>query len=996
MNTKSLLAAPAVAALLAGLAVVAPAAAAGDRTSARATGLATVITPNGNWPVYHHDDGHTGYDSTVPTASTATPGWVSAAFDQTVYSSPLVYQGIVYVATLNNTVYALNQTDGTLIWSTHIRAPETTGWQCGNVSPQGIVGTPVVDPSTGRIYVVTLDGTDDLYRVEGLNLTTGVVELTTVITTQAVGFNWTIQQERGAIAVRNGYVYVPFGGRANDCGAYHGWVFAVPTNGGAALPPYVTPGQGAGFWTAGGVVVDDSTGKVFATSGNGTSSGCNANPDGSPVYENDAVVRLSATVVHEDAFFPYDWHDHWCINDQDLGSASMVLISSTLAFQSGKWGSGFLINPQNLGGWNGQRYPPPSPATYTPVDACNGLSSEANFGSYAYAAPYVYLSCQGKGMVAVKVDTAAPSFSACDATCGAPSWIAPGFTPGPPIVAGGAVWTVDIGGAGLYGLNAATGAQIYHSAGFGVTHFTTLAEAGGQIFAVSDATSTTSMLRSFDMVTGCKSVTVSVSPASPSPVGTPVSVTGTASGCPNANPLYQFWLLPPGGAWSVVRSYGTGATFDWDTAGKAPGTYLFSVWARDASSPASYDAFDSTHSYTLTLATCTAVGVAYSPVSPSTVGTPVTVTGTASGCPNPRYLFWLLPPGGSWSVVQPYSAGATYSWTTSGRAAGTYLFSVWARDAASTAGYDAYNSSQSYALTLTPCTAVGVSYSPASPSNVGTPVTVTGAASGCPNARYQFWFLPPGGTWSVVQGYGPSAAYSWNTTGRAPGIYLFSVWARDAGSSASYDAYNSTQSYTLTVAPCAAVVASYSPASPSAAGTQVTVTGAASGCPNARYEFWYLPPGGTWTLVQGYSASPTYSWNTTGNARGTYLFSVWARDASSAAGYDAFDSSHNYALTITPCTAVSVSYAPASPSSVGTPVTVTGTASGCPNARYQFWFLPPGGTWTLVQAYSASATYNWNTAGKTPGTYLFSVWARDASSSASYDAYDSTHYFTLQ
>jgi len=62
--------------------------------------LATVITPNGNWPVYHHDDGHTGYDSTVPTASTATPGWVSAAFDQTVYSSPLVYQGIVYVATL--------------------------------------------------------------------------------------------------------------------------------------------------------------------------------------------------------------------------------------------------------------------------------------------------------------------------------------------------------------------------------------------------------------------------------------------------------------------------------------------------------------------------------------------------------------------------------------------------------------------------------------------------------------------------------------------------------------------------------------------------------------------------------------------------------------------------------------------------------------------------------------------------------------------------------
>ena len=84
--------------------------------------------------------------------------------------------------------------------------------------------------------------------------------------------------------------------------------------------------------------IDDTTGKVFNTSGNGTSSGCNANPDGTPIYENDAVVRLSATLAHEDAFIPLDWQANWCGNDQDLGSASMVLISPTLAFQAGKWG----------------------------------------------------------------------------------------------------------------------------------------------------------------------------------------------------------------------------------------------------------------------------------------------------------------------------------------------------------------------------------------------------------------------------------------------------------------------------------------------------------------------------------------------------------------------------------------------------------------------------------------------------------------------------------
>src|SRR4029077_20842896 len=132
------------------------------------------------------------------------------------YGEPLVYQGIVYVGTLNNTVYALNQTDGTLVWSRHLRAPQTTGWQCGNVSPLGILGTPVVDPVTNRIYAATF-GSDDIYRLEGLNLATGAAELTTVITTPAPSFDWTIQQERGALAVRSGYVYVPFGGRAGDC-----------------------------------------------------------------------------------------------------------------------------------------------------------------------------------------------------------------------------------------------------------------------------------------------------------------------------------------------------------------------------------------------------------------------------------------------------------------------------------------------------------------------------------------------------------------------------------------------------------------------------------------------------------------------------------------------------------------------------------------------------------------------------------------------------------
>src|SRR5437773_1944531 len=112
---------------------------------------ATPITPNGSWPVYHRDDGHTGYDASARAALGAATGWVSPTLDQTIYAEPLVYQGIVYAATLNNSVYALNQTDGTVVWSHNLGAPVTTGWSCGNVAPRGILGTPVIDALTGRI-----------------------------------------------------------------------------------------------------------------------------------------------------------------------------------------------------------------------------------------------------------------------------------------------------------------------------------------------------------------------------------------------------------------------------------------------------------------------------------------------------------------------------------------------------------------------------------------------------------------------------------------------------------------------------------------------------------------------------------------------------------------------------------------------------------------------------------------------------------------------------
>jgi hypothetical protein len=262
-----------------------------------------------------------------------------------------------------------------------------------------------------------------------------------------------------------------------------------------------------------------------------------------------------------------------------------------------------------------------------------------------------------------------------------------------------------------------------------------------------------------------------------------------------------------------------------------------------------------------------------------------------------------------WGIVQPYSSTNTYSWVTLGLPPGTYRFSVWARNAGSGSAYDTFNAFD-YVLTTSACTGMTASASPATSAGIGTPVTVTGTASGCPNPRYEFWLRTPGGAWSLARGYATSNTFVLSTAGRGAGTYRFSVWARDASSSGSngtapytYDAFQAFD-YTLTITPCTGMSASAVPASTAPRGTTIAVTGSASGCSNPLYEFWLKNPSGTWTLVQGWTATATYNWQTTtATPPGSYRFSVWARDGSSSgtAGtapytYDAF-SAFDYTLT---------------------------------------------------------------------------------------------------
>ena len=465
-------------ALIAALALVALTTACGTAIGRSPRTPLTPIASNGSWPSYHRDDAHTGYDPNLPAVVSVSTGWTSASLDGQVYASPVVFGGVVYTATLNNTVYALKQADGSVLWSQHLGTPQSNGWQCGNVTPTGILGTPVIDMVAKRIYAVAeIHGATPRYHLFGLDLATGTRLLDQVLV--PTGFDWTIEQERGALALANGYVYVPFGGRDGDCfngsHPYHGWVVGVPTDGVSAQIVFRTADGGEGIWAAGGVVVDDSSHNVFFATGN-------AIPCAGTTM-SDAIVRVSPNLTSPSIFEPQDWQPNWCQPDSDLGSASLVLLSPPLVFTAGKHGGGFLVDPTHLGGVDGQLYP--SPAGYSQADVCFGASSDATFGGFAYAAPFVYLECEGHGLAAINVNTSTPSFRPCDATCAAPDWRAGGGTTfGPPIVAAGAVWVASDGG-GLSAFKADDGTLVYQSAGFGINRFVTPAEAGCRVIVPS-------------------------------------------------------------------------------------------------------------------------------------------------------------------------------------------------------------------------------------------------------------------------------------------------------------------------------------------------------------------------------------------------------------------------------------------------------------------------------------------------------------------------------
>ena len=269
---------------------------------------------------------------------------------------------------------------------------------------------------------------------------------------------------------------------------------------------------------------------------------------------------------------------------------------------------------------------------------------------------------------------------------------------------------------------------------------------------------------------------------------------------------------------------------------------------------------------------------------PVPAGTPVNLTAAARFGQGPYTYKFFIYNGTSWTVGRDWGASNSFVWTPLFQ--GTYSFQVWARNAASSAVYDAYGGFGPYNVTAPgPLTATSLVADRVFPVPAGTPVTWTGVArGGTAPYSYQFWVFN-GSSWSIGQAWSPSSTFTWVPP--APGTYYFQLWVRNAGSLNPYDAFTGAGPATIG-APASLSVTSFTYSTAPIVGTPTTLTAAAAGGLGPyTYKFWVYN-GSAWSVGQDWSAAATFDWiPTTSNA---HWFQVWVRNAGSMTTLDAYGS----------------------------------------------------------------------------------------------------------
>jgi len=241
--------------------------------------LSTAAASGTGWTTYHHDNSREGLDPNAPGFAGGPFMTWNMTVDQSIYAEPLAYNGRVYVVTMGDSVYAFDAASGASVWARtgafSLGSPVTQSFCSFNPGHIGIMSTPVVDTSSNILYAVGMVSAPSLrYRMFAVNIADGSNVSGFPVDLTPGGFVASNQNQRAALALANGHVYVAFGGWLGDCGTYHPVVMSVPTSGGI-VDHYYQPQNGCqngvGIWAPSGIAVDP-LGSLYVATGNGT--GC--------------------------------------------------------------------------------------------------------------------------------------------------------------------------------------------------------------------------------------------------------------------------------------------------------------------------------------------------------------------------------------------------------------------------------------------------------------------------------------------------------------------------------------------------------------------------------------------------------------------------------------------------------------------------------------------------------------------------------------------------
>jgi hypothetical protein len=313
--------------------------------------------------------------------------------DDQIYAQPLIVPdmkiagreevNVVYVATVNNSVYAFDADDFSKtspLWMKNYNDPAKgilpvkntdVGQNCGTYKDFsgniGIVGTPVIDDETDTMYFVVRTKQNNKYSqwFHAIDIKDGserpnspkLIEFSTPGDGEGsdgqgkIPFDSRKQNQRTALLLSQGTVYMGWASHC-DTGPYHGLLAGFDAKTLELKRVFnATPGGGeGGIWQAGQGASADSDGNIYVITGNGS---FDADKGGNNYGQ--AFVKL----VPEDNgfkvaswFTPYNY-EALNIEDADLGGSGALLIpDSDLVIGGGKGGTFYLLDRHNMGGYN--------------------------------------------------------------------------------------------------------------------------------------------------------------------------------------------------------------------------------------------------------------------------------------------------------------------------------------------------------------------------------------------------------------------------------------------------------------------------------------------------------------------------------------------------------------------------------------------------------------------------------------------------------------------